>query len=130
MTAPIIPGLNDQEIPALLEAARDAGAGSASYTLLRLPLAVRPIFEEWVTRSSPDKAPRHLALVRETHGGRMNQSQFGRRMRGARVITPRESPARSRCFARSLIWQARCHRSMSRSSARRGSKEPNYDCSE
>ena len=82
MTAPIIPGLNDQEIPALLEAARDAGARSASYTLLRLPLAVRPIFEEWVTRSLPDKAPRILALVRETHGGRMNQSQFGRRMRG------------------------------------------------
>ncbi len=77
MTAPVIPGLNDQEIPALLEAARDAGTESASYTLLRLPLAVRPIFEDWVTRTLPDKAPRILSLVRETHGGRMNESQFG-----------------------------------------------------
>ena len=45
MTSPVIPGLNDQEIPALLEAAKEAGAGSAGYILLRLPLAVRPIFE-------------------------------------------------------------------------------------
>jgi DNA repair photolyase len=83
MTAPIIPGLNDQEIPALLEAAREAGAQSAGYVLLRLPLAVRPIFEDWVMRSFPDKAPRVLSLIRETRGGRLNESQFGRRMRGA-----------------------------------------------
>lgn len=82
LTAPIIPGLNDQEIPALLTAAKEAGAHCAGSTLLRLPLAVRPIFEEWVTRAYPDKAPRILALIRETRGGKMNNSQFGSRMRG------------------------------------------------
>jgi DNA repair photolyase len=82
MTAPIIPGLNDQEIPALLAAAKEAGAASASYTLLRLPFAVRPIFEDWVTRHLPDKADRVVSLVRQTRGGRMSDSQWGRRMRG------------------------------------------------
>jgi DNA repair photolyase len=82
MTAPIIPGLNDREIPAILEAAKAAGAGTASYTLLRLPLAVRPIFEEWLTRNCPDKADRVLSLIRSTRDGKMNDSQFGRRKRG------------------------------------------------
>jgi DNA repair photolyase len=82
MTAPIIPGLNDQELPALLEATSRAGAWRASYTLLRLPLAVRPIFEEWVNREFPDKAPRILGLIRETRGGKLNDSAFGTRMRG------------------------------------------------
>jgi DNA repair photolyase len=82
MTSPIIPGLNDHEIPAILAAAKAAGAECASYTLMRLPLAVRPIFEEWIVRTFPDKAPRVLSLIRETRGGRMNDSQWGRRMRG------------------------------------------------
>ena len=82
IAAPIIPGLNDREIPSLLEAAKAAGAGTASYTLLRLPLAVRPIFEEWLTRNRPDQADRVLSLVRSTRDGRMNDSQWGRRMRG------------------------------------------------
>jgi DNA repair photolyase len=82
MTSPIIPGLNDQELPALLAAAKEAGAQSASYILLRLPLAVRPIFEEWVARTYPDKAPRIIGLVRQTRGGRMNDSRWGMRMRG------------------------------------------------
>lgn len=82
MTAPVIPGLNDQELPALLAAAKEAGAWRASFTLLRLPMAVRPIFEEWVTRNYPDKAERILGLVRETRGGKMNDARFGSRMRG------------------------------------------------
>ncbi len=82
MTAPIIPGLNDQEIPAILQAARSAGARSAGYVLLRLPFAVRPIFEDWLARHYPDHAPRVLALIRSTRDGRMNDPQFGSRMRG------------------------------------------------
>jgi DNA repair photolyase len=82
MTAPIIPGLNDQEIPAILKAAAKAGARSAGYTLLRLPLAVRPIFEDWLARHAADKAQRVLGLVRGTRGGRLNDSQWGTRMRG------------------------------------------------
>jgi DNA repair photolyase len=82
MVAPIIPGLNDQEIPAILEAAAEAGAKTASYLLVRLPWAVRPIFEEWITRSYPDKADRVLGLIRSTRDGRMNDHQWGSRMRG------------------------------------------------
>ena len=82
MIAPIIPGLNDREIPSILEAAREAGAQSAGYVLLRLPLAVRPIFEDWLIGNYPDKAQRVLSLIRSTREGRMNDSQWGRRMRG------------------------------------------------
>ena len=82
MTAPIIPGLNDQEMPAILAAAREAGAQSSGYVLLRLPLAVRPIFEDWLQTNYPEKAERVLALIRSTRGGRLNNSQFGRRMKG------------------------------------------------
>src|SRR5262249_37396070 len=82
MTAPIIPGLNDREIPSLLEAAKSAGAGTASYTPLRFPRAVRPIFEAWLTRTCPLQAERVLSLVRSTRDGKMNDSAFGRRKRG------------------------------------------------
>ncbi len=86
MTAPIIPGLNDSEIPALLEAARDAGATSAGYVLLRLPLTVEPVFLEWLRRSQPLKAARVEGLIRETRGGKLSQSAWGERMRGSGPI--------------------------------------------
>jgi DNA repair photolyase len=82
MVAPIIPGLNDCEIPDILKAAREAGAQTAGYLLLRLPWAVRPIFEDWITRNYPDRAERVLSLIRSTRDGRMNDTQWGRRMRG------------------------------------------------
>ena len=82
MAAPVIPGLNDQELPAILERAREAGARSAGSLLVRLPLAVRPIFEEWLARNYPDKAERVLSLIRSTRGGKMNDSRFGSRMSG------------------------------------------------
>jgi DNA repair photolyase len=83
MTAPIIPGLNDRELPALLSAARDAGAQSAGYVLLRLPYAVRPIFEDWLMRHCPLQAERVLSLIRTTRDGKLNGAEFGGRMRGA-----------------------------------------------
>jgi len=70
MTAPVIPGLNDHEIEALLEAAAGAGAGSAGYVLLRLPLEVRDLFEDWLKRARPGRAAKVMSLVRQTHGGR------------------------------------------------------------
>jgi DNA repair photolyase len=82
MVAPIIPGLNDQEIPAVLAAARQAGASTAGFVLLRLPFAVRPIFEDWLARSYPEKADRVLALIRATRDGRLNDPNWGSRMRG------------------------------------------------
>lgn len=82
MTAPIIPGLNDREIPAILEAAADAGAKSAEYVLLRLPLSVKPVFLEWLERTQPLARERVEGLIRATHGGKYNNSNFGDRMRG------------------------------------------------
>jgi DNA repair photolyase len=82
MNAPMIPGLNDHEIPSVLTAAREAGAQAAGYVLLRLPLSVEPVFSEWLRRELPDKADRILALVRETRGGKSSDSRFRTRMRG------------------------------------------------
>jgi len=82
MLAPIIPGLNDVEIPAILEAARDAGAISAAYVLLRLPLSVLPVFQEWLERTHPQQRARVESRIRGTRGGRLNDPRFGSRMRG------------------------------------------------
>ena len=82
MVAPIIPGLNDFEMPAVLKAASEAGAQGAGYTLLRLPLAVRPVFIDWLERTQPLKAAKVQSLIRATRGGKLNSSQFGARMRG------------------------------------------------
>ena len=82
MAAPMIPGLNDRELPAILEAAKEAGARDAGYTLLRLPLSVEPVFTAWLRQNRPDEAERIIARIRHTRGGRMNDSQFGSRFRG------------------------------------------------
>ncbi len=82
MVAPIIPGLNDSEIPAVLEAAKDAGAKAASYILLRLPLTVEPVFREWLSRTRPLQAEKIESLIRGTRGGKFSDSTWGRRMRG------------------------------------------------
>jgi DNA repair photolyase len=82
MTAPIIPGLNDSEIPAILTAARAAGAEHAGYVLLKLPSTVMPVFLDWLERAYPDKAERVKSLIRSTRGGRLSDSQFGRRQVG------------------------------------------------
>lgn len=80
--APIIPGLNDDQIPEVLERARDAGAQFASRSLLRLPHSVREVFFENMRREFPDRAARVEARLRETRGGRLNDADFGTRMRG------------------------------------------------
>jgi DNA repair photolyase len=80
--APVIPGLNDHEIPAILQAARDAGASGAGYVLLRLPTTVREVFLEWLGRSYPDRMDRVLTLLRSTRAGRLSDSRFGLRQRG------------------------------------------------
>ena len=82
MTAPLIPGLNDQELPELLAAAKEAGAQSAGYTLLRLPLAVAPVFLDWLDVHRPLLKRKVESLVRDARDGKLNTSQFGKRMRG------------------------------------------------
>ncbi|CAN5900461.1 PA0069 family radical SAM protein [soil metagenome] len=82
MTAPMIPGLNDQEMEAILEAAGKAGATRAGFTVLRLPLEIKELFEEWLREHRPDRAERVLSLIRQMRGGALYQSGFGQRMRG------------------------------------------------
>jgi DNA repair photolyase len=82
MVAPVIPGLTDHEIPAILKAARAAGASWAGYILVRLPHGVKAIFESWLETHVPERKARILARIRETRGGRLSDPRFGSRMRG------------------------------------------------
>jgi DNA repair photolyase len=82
MVAPIIPGLNDREIPSVLESAKAAGATSAGYTILRLPYGVKDVFQEWLKLNFPEKLERIIGSVRGVRGGKLNVSEFGARMRG------------------------------------------------
>jgi DNA repair photolyase len=82
MVAPIIPGLNDSEIPQILKAAKKAGAESAGHVLLRLSGSVRPVFLDWLHRSEPTRAARVESAIRQTRDGKLNDTQFGRRMKG------------------------------------------------
>jgi DNA repair photolyase len=82
MVAPIVPGLTDQEVPAILQAAADAGAIGAGYTVMRLPFQVKALFLDWVAREYPHKAARMEALLRSVRDGKLNESEFGSRMRG------------------------------------------------
>jgi DNA repair photolyase len=83
MIGPVIPGLNDSEIPAILKAASEAGAKKASWNLLRLPLAVRPIFEDWLARVRPLDRERVESRIQSCRDGGMNDANFGSRMRGS-----------------------------------------------
>jgi len=82
MCAPMIPMINDKELEHLLEAARDAGARSAGYVLLRLPREVGPLFEEWLAAHFPERAEHVMSLIRQCRGGENYDSRFGTRMRG------------------------------------------------
>lgn len=83
MTAPIIPSLNDSEIPAVLAAAKEAGAKTAGMVLLRLPLTVEPVFREWLRQAQKEKQSRIEQRIRSTREGEMNSSEWGTRMRGS-----------------------------------------------
>jgi DNA repair photolyase len=82
IVAPVIPGLNDTDIPELLERARDAGAGRASMTPLRLPAEVLPVFDARLEEAFPLRAEKVRNAVREMRGGKMNVSAFGARFQG------------------------------------------------
>ena len=85
MVAPVVPGLTEVEIPAILRAVADAGATGASYILLRLPHGVKALFADWLATHAPDRRDRVLNRVRETRGGQLYEARFGERMRGEGV---------------------------------------------
>lgn len=82
MVAPIIPGLTDHEVESILEATRQAGARSAGYVLLRMPLEIKDLFREWLTEEFPERAKRVIALLQSMHGGKDYVAEFGIRQRG------------------------------------------------
>ena len=85
LAAPMIPGLNDSELERILGAAHASGAVDAGYTLLRLPLELREMFETWLHQHYPQRARHVLNLIRETRAGALNDSRFGHRFRGQGV---------------------------------------------
>ncbi len=97
MVAPIIPGINDSEIEAILEECARAGASAAGYVVLRLPHEIKDLFREWLEQFFPDRAARVMALVREMRGGRDYDPEWGKRQRGegpyARLIADRVARA-------------------------------------
>ena len=85
MTSPVVPGLTDHEIEALLAAGRAAGAEAASWIMLRLPREVSGLWQEWLAEHYPDRAAKVMARLREMHGGRDYDLRWGHRMRGQGV---------------------------------------------
>jgi len=98
--APVIPGLNDHELEAVLEAAARCGAVSAMYVSLRLPLEIKDLFREWLEAERPDRAKRVMSLVRQMRRGRDYDPDWGKRMTGegpiADLISNRFSKAAAR----------------------------------
>ena len=86
MIAPVIPGLNDHELPNLISAAAEAGAGFAAYPPVRLPHTVRPLFEDWLARRFPERKEKVLNRIRSMRGGRLNDPHFVSRMRGEGIF--------------------------------------------
>lgn len=80
--APVIPGLNDHELEAVLETAAEAGATRAMYVTLRLPHEIKDLFREWLADARPDRAQRVMSLVRQARGGRDYDAEWGSRMKG------------------------------------------------
>jgi DNA repair photolyase len=80
--APLIPGLNEADVPRLLERAKECGATSAFMVLLRLPAEVLPVFQERIAEALPERAKKIESAIRDMRGGRMNDSTFGRRGSG------------------------------------------------
>src|ERR1700754_2688755 len=82
MAAPIIPGLNSNEVPNIIKAAADRGALAAGFTIVRLNGRIGEIFPDWVQKAYPDRAEKVLNMIKACHGGTLNDSRFGTRMSG------------------------------------------------
>lgn len=82
MVAPLVPGLSDHEVPAILKAIASCGARSAGYTVVRLNGAIGPIFEDWLRKNYPDRCDKVWHMIQSCHGGRVNDTRWGDRMRG------------------------------------------------
>jgi DNA repair photolyase len=108
----LIPALTDHELEAVMEAGREAGAQAANTIPLRLPLEVSGLFRDWLEATIPDRAARVMGRVRELHGGRDYDPEFGTRMRGqglwADLIHRRAAVARKRLGLEEGLPTLRC----------------------
>jgi DNA repair photolyase len=86
LVAPVIPGLTEHELPAIIAAAAQAGARAAGYVTVRLPHGVGPLFEQWLAQHFPDRKDKVLHRIRAIRGGKLNDPQFGSRMRGEGIF--------------------------------------------
>ena len=87
MVAPIIPGLTDHEMPAILRSCADAGAQFAGYTIVRLPFAVAPLFERWLDEHFPERKAKVLSRIRGIRGGdRLSDPRWGTRIKGEGIF--------------------------------------------
>jgi len=82
MVGPVIPGLTNHELPEIIQNAAAYGASAVGYTMIRLNGSIRQVFEDWIHRHYPDRAEKVLNQIKAMHGGKLNDSQYGRRMRG------------------------------------------------
>jgi DNA repair photolyase len=82
MAAPMIPMINDMELEHILEAAKNAGANSAGYTLIRLPYEVKDLFKDWLNTHYPQRAEHVISIIKQMRGGKEYDATFGKRMRG------------------------------------------------
>ena len=82
MVAPLVPGLSDHEIPVILKTIANCGAKAAGYTVVRLNGAIGGIFEDWLRKNYPDRFEKVWHMIQSCHGGNVNDSRFGDRMRG------------------------------------------------
>jgi DNA repair photolyase len=112
LASPMIPALNDHELESILEAGAAAGAVGASYILLRLPLEIKDLFEEWLREHVPDRADRVLSLIRQARAGGLYQSEFGTRMTGtgpiAELLSRRFKLACQRLKLHGRRWDLDC----------------------
>jgi DNA repair photolyase len=86
LVAPVIPGLTDHEVPAIVRAVADAGAKGAAFIPLRLPWGLKDLFEDWLETHFPDRKDKVLNRIRSMRGGKLYDAEFGTRMSGEGVF--------------------------------------------
>src|ERR671915_172602 len=124
LTAPVIPGLTDHELPALISAAGRAGAAFAAYVPVRLPYTVKPLFEEWLSRHFPDRKEKVLNRIRSMRGGKLNDPRFGSRMRGEGFFADHIAQIFSISCRRAGIQEGRFPKLSTSAFRRRGGGQP------
>lgn len=107
MVAPMIPALNDHHLEKILTLAAKAGAKQASYVLIRLPLELTDLFEDWLTLNYPLKAKHVMSIIKQTRGGKTYQFAFGERMRGNGIFADLLSNRFKRCCRQLNLQQER-----------------------